>query len=94
MAVTRVDGSADPIRLRRRWHDDDTEAGQATLDIQHGDHTYAGIDELGWRQPLETYRPLLTANDLGQLVSSRSVTCSTRSLRCWPSNLSPTPTTR
>ncbi|GGN96502.1 hypothetical protein GCM10010112_87800 [Actinoplanes lobatus] len=69
--TARFDGDPEPVRLRRHWRDDDTEPGQANVEIRHGNHRYADIDELGWRQPLEAYRPLLTANDLGRLISSR-----------------------
>lgn len=69
--TARFDGDPDPIRVRRRWRDDDTEPGQATVDIRHGNQKYAEVDELGWRPALDAYRPLLTANDLGRLISSR-----------------------
>ncbi|MEU4692403.1 AAA family ATPase [Actinoplanes sp. NPDC023714] len=69
--TARYDGDPDAIRLRRRWRDEATDPDQATADIRHGTRAHASIDELGWRQPLEAYRPLLTANDLGRLMSSR-----------------------
>ncbi|MEV4344984.1 AAA family ATPase [Actinoplanes sp. NPDC049596] len=69
--TARLDGAAAPVHLRRRWRDDATEPGQALADVRHGDQKYADADALGWRQPLEAYRPLLTANDLGRLISSR-----------------------
>ncbi|MBM2621051.1 AAA family ATPase [Actinoplanes sp. LDG1-06] len=69
--TARFDGDPDPVRLKRRWRDEDTEPGQAVAEVRHGNRQYADVDELGWRQPLEAYRPLLSANDLGRLISSR-----------------------
>ncbi|MFC7527589.1 AAA family ATPase [Actinoplanes sp. GCM10030250] len=69
--TTRYDGDPNPVLLRRRWRDEDTEPGQAVAEVKHGENTYDNVDALGWRQPLEAYRPLLTANDLGRLISSR-----------------------
>lgn len=69
--TARLDGSPAPVHLRRRWRDDAAEPSDAAADVRHGDRTYADVDALGWRQPLEAYRPLLTANDLGRLISSR-----------------------
>ncbi|MEU4244457.1 AAA family ATPase [Actinoplanes sp. NPDC026619] len=62
--IARVDGVAAPLRLRRTWDTDATEPGQAEA-------SQPDADALGWRQPLDTYRPFLTANDLGRLISSR-----------------------
>jgi recombinational DNA repair ATPase RecF len=62
--IARLDGVAAPLRIRRSWSGDATEPGQA--DISQPD-----TETLGWRQPMDTYRPFLTANDLGRLMSSR-----------------------
>jgi len=62
--IARLDGVAAPLRIRRSWSADATEPGQA--DVSQPD-----IETLGWRQPMDTYRPFLTANDLGRLMSSR-----------------------
>jgi recombinational DNA repair ATPase RecF len=63
--TVRLDGIAAPLRIRRSWADDATEPGQIETSAQ------PDTDALGWRQPLDTYRPFLTANDLGRLMSSR-----------------------
>ncbi|MER7273454.1 AAA family ATPase [Dactylosporangium sp. NPDC000244] len=63
----RADGAGKPIRVRRSWRDDDTEADQGVGSVLTGD----GTADLRWQQPLETYRPFLTASDLGRLVTSR-----------------------
>jgi recombinational DNA repair ATPase RecF len=60
--IARLDGVAAPVRIRRSWADDATDPGQAEI---------SQPDDLGWRQPMDTYRPFLTANDLGRLMSSR-----------------------
>ena len=62
--IARLDGVAAPLRIRRSWADDAIEPDQAEI-------SQPDADALGWRQPMETYRPFLTANDLGRLMSSR-----------------------
>jgi predicted ATPase len=61
--VLRADGARAPIRVTRTWPDSATEPGQAETRVQ-------GADQLGWAGPLQTYRPFLTANDLGRLISA------------------------
>ncbi|RSM34569.1 hypothetical protein DMB66_61050, partial [Actinoplanes sp. ATCC 53533] len=62
--IARLDGVAAPLRIRRSWSEDATEPGQAKISLPD-------IEALGWQQSMDTYRPFLTANDLGRLMSSR-----------------------
>lgn len=63
--VLRQDGATQPISIQRSWPDDATDPLAAEVAI------LGEMDETGWRRALETYRPFLTANDLGRLVTSR-----------------------
>lgn len=68
--LLRADGGSAPIRITRTWSDTADEPGQATSSaVADGKH-YAGTGELGWAAPLQTYRPFLTADDLGRLISA------------------------
>ncbi|MEU5786787.1 AAA family ATPase [Micromonospora purpureochromogenes] len=69
--LLRAEGSAKPIRVRRSWRDDHTEAHQGVGHVlaDDGNH-YGDTAELGWQQPLDAYRPFLTASDLARLVTS------------------------
>nr|BFE63973.1 ATP-binding protein [Dactylosporangium thailandense] len=68
----RADGAAKPIRVRRSWREEHTEADQGVGSILADDgQRYTATAELGWQQPLEAYRPFLTASDLGRLVTSK-----------------------
>ena len=37
---------------------------------RHGQKKQAGLDSLGWAAPVETYRPLLTYEELGAVLSA------------------------
>ena len=37
---------------------------------RHGQKKQAGLDSLGWAAPMETYRPLLTYEELGAVLSA------------------------
>ncbi|MET7666787.1 AAA family ATPase [Micromonospora luteifusca] len=67
----RAEGASKPIRVRRNWHDEHTQAQQGIGSVLTDDgERYTETAELGWREPLDTYRPFLTASDLGRLVTS------------------------
>ncbi|PWR12671.1 hypothetical protein DKT69_23230 [Micromonospora sicca] len=67
----RAEGASKPLRVRRTWRDDHTEANQGIGSVLAEDgQRYTETAELGWRKPLEAYRPFLTASDLGRLVTS------------------------
>ncbi len=60
----RPDGSASPSKITRSWPDDATDPADATVAIK-GD-----LDMGTWKRSLDSYRPFLTANDLGRLITS------------------------
>ncbi|WP_158610018.1 AAA family ATPase [Micromonospora musae] len=66
----RAEGAETPIRVRRKWRDEDTEADQGVGSVLADGQRYDSTAELGWQQPLDVYRPFLTASDLGRLVTS------------------------
>ncbi|SIN35677.1 AAA family ATPase [Micromonospora cremea] len=67
----RAEGANKPIRVRRNWHDEHTQAHQGIGSVLTDDgERYTETAEMGWREPLDTYRPFLTASDLGRLVTS------------------------
>ncbi|MET8349011.1 AAA family ATPase [Micromonospora sp. NPDC005206] len=79
--MLRAEGAAKPIRVRRSWRDDHTGAHQGVGQVLADDgNRYANTAELGWQQPLDAYRPFLTASDLARLVTSTPVGSSTP----WP----------
>jgi predicted ATPase len=62
--LVRPDGASEPIRITRTWDDAATDPAQADTAIR-GD-----LDRGAWQGALDTYRPFLTANDVGRLVTS------------------------
>jgi energy-coupling factor transporter ATP-binding protein EcfA2 len=60
----RQDGVPSPMKITRSWADSATDPDDATVTID-GD-----IDTAPWKRSLLSYRPFLTANDLGRLVTS------------------------
>ncbi|MER7457499.1 AAA family ATPase [Micromonospora sp. NPDC126480] len=68
----RAEGASKPIRVRRSWRDEHTDAAQGTGSVLADDgQRYTDTAELGWRKPLDAYRPFLTASDLGRLITSK-----------------------
>jgi hypothetical protein len=57
-------GSPRPVRITRSWDDSATDPEQASNAIK-GD-----LGTQAWQGAPDTYRPFLTANDVGQLVTS------------------------
>jgi predicted ATPase len=68
--LVRADGATTPIRVRRAWRDEHTDAGQGTTTVVADGQRYTDTADVGWPEPLKTYRPFLTASDLGRLVTS------------------------
>jgi DNA repair exonuclease SbcCD ATPase subunit len=68
--TVRADGAAAPTRISRTWQPEHTEPSQAESRVLTGGIQYRDTGELGWAQPLQTYRPFLTANDVGRLIST------------------------
>ncbi|WP_255565992.1 AAA family ATPase [Mumia sp. zg.B21] len=50
------------------WAGDDLTASNPTLQ-RHGQKREAGIESLGWAAPMESYRPLLSYEELGQILN-------------------------
>ncbi|MEU8001141.1 AAA family ATPase [Catellatospora sp. NPDC049111] len=68
--TVRADGVTTPIRITRTWQPEHTDPGQAVTRISAHGNTYPDIEKLGWTQPMQTYRPFLTAGDLGRLMTA------------------------
>ena len=66
----RADGAPATTRISRDWADTTTDVGCAETTVLSGGVSYPNVDELGWAAPLQAYRPFLTANDLGKLISA------------------------
>jgi DNA repair exonuclease SbcCD ATPase subunit len=61
-----IDGQAGPYTASRHWKADDAlDDGEAT--VTHNGATDP-ISALGWQQPLATYRPFLSYNELGSML--------------------------
>lgn len=65
----RVDGESDPLDVRRRWPADARLDGGEPLSVSGPRRSWA---ELGWDEPLERFRPLLSYNELGSMFSTRA----------------------
>ena len=62
-----LEGKKGPAVLRRAWADaDELAGGQTSLQVQGEAKTDPSA--LGWEQPLATYRPFLSYNELGSLL--------------------------
>src|SRR5262245_20005369 len=62
-----LDGERGPCTVTMRWGDDDgLHDGAASAQVQGKPKT--GIDALGWEDPLATYRPFLSYNELGSML--------------------------
>ena len=56
--------------VRRRWQKDG-DLKSATAEVQSAGQPVQPIALLGWQQPIETYRPFLTYNELGDALTGR-----------------------
>lgn len=61
-ATFAVEGSDRPVTLTRTWPGEDLGTSQAG-----GDST---VEKLGWKEPLRTFRPLLSSRDLSKALES------------------------
>jgi recombinational DNA repair ATPase RecF len=63
-----LDGDAEPIDVKRQWEADaEFEAGK--LKVTRAQQEYAGFDEVGWDTAIQTYRPILSYNELGNALN-------------------------
>ncbi len=61
-ATFAVEGRDRPVTLTRAWPGDDLGTSAAGGD--------SSVEELGWREPLRTFRPLLSSRDLSMALES------------------------
>lgn len=68
--VTLAEEDVGPTRITVEWAPN-AELNDMRVSLQrHGAKKQEGIDTLGWAGPLETYRPMLTYEELGALLAS------------------------
>ena len=66
-AEFHIEGEKGVGRVARRWGDEaDLDAGVTTVQVHGKPRT--DLIALGWKAPLETYRPFLSYNELGSLL--------------------------
>ncbi len=68
--VTLAEEGVGPTRLTVEWPTGADLAGMATSLQRQGEKKQAGLASLGWAGPLETYRPMLTYEELGALLAA------------------------
>lgn len=68
--VTLAEEGVGPTRLSVEWPTGAELDGMTTSLQRQGDKKQAGVEGLGWAGPLETYRPMLTYEELGALLSA------------------------
>lgn len=85
--LLRADGAAKPIRVRRSWRDDRTEARQGVGNILADDGIrYGETAELGWQQPLSVTslrRELDTNGDPMTTIDLGWMRCIKAREGCW-----------
>jgi len=64
-----LEGERGAAVVAARWQDG-AELGDATTSVQVHGKPRAGLDSLGWKAPLVTYRPFLSYNELGSLLDT------------------------
>jgi recombinational DNA repair ATPase RecF len=69
-ATFLVEGS-DPVVLRRVWKDG-AELDDSELRVRRGSERLAGLESLGWTEPLKAFRPFLSYAELGALLEEPS----------------------
>lgn len=66
-----VEGSREPIVVRRVWKDG-AELDESELRVRQGSERLAGLEALGWAEPLNAFRPFLCYSELGALLEEPS----------------------
>lgn len=68
--VTLAEEGVGPTRLSIEWPSAADLDGMVTSLQRHGEKKQAGVASLGWAGPLATFRPMLTYEELGALLSA------------------------
>ena len=63
VARFQVEGMSEQTVVQRIWHKG-SELEESEFLIQHNGQSYSNLDEIGWKSPLEIYRPILSYNEL------------------------------
>jgi hypothetical protein len=69
-AELSIDGEPGPVRLLRRWANDDA-LEHARKIVRAPQRTDRPIEALGWDRALVAYRPFLSYNELGSMLEGR-----------------------
>ena len=70
ITVTLAEEGVGSTRLAVEWASDAALDGMVTSLQRQGEKKQAGLASLGWSGPLETYRPMLTYEELGALLAA------------------------
>ena len=68
----RVKGVVGETLIERRWADDAKVATDATTTAHHHGRKLSDLEGIGWIEPLELYRPLLSHPELGTIATKPS----------------------
>ncbi|MGI5952573.1 MAG: AAA family ATPase, partial [Brooklawnia sp.] len=66
-----ADSQNPQARVHRSWPADADKVDQGHCELRRPGLPAAPIEELGWQEPLTTYRPILSHNELGEVLTSR-----------------------
>ncbi len=66
-----ADSENPQARVHRSWPADADKVDQGHCELRRPGVRAAPIEELGWQEPLTTYRPILSHNELGEVLTSR-----------------------
>ena len=63
-ATLLINGQPAPLEIKRQW-EDDADHHQSTLSVKHLKDEEPDFSEVGWKDAVTTFRPLLSYNELG-----------------------------
>jgi hypothetical protein len=69
--AVRADGQSQAIQITRTWREGENTPEQASTSVVTAGQRYSSVAELGWETALDVYRPFLSADDVGRLISAR-----------------------
>ena len=67
--VSLAEESVGTTKVTVEWNGDELESRETYLQ-RPGQHRETGIESLGWERPLETFRPLMSYDELGGLLTA------------------------